>query len=584
MSARPTNPNGTRTLLLGGRVVDGTGAPARHADVLLEHGRITAIAEPGTLGPDERHGAHEIDCTDLVVAPGFIDVHTHYDAQVFWDPDLTPSSWHGVTTVVMGNCGFGIAPTREGDRSTIARILENVEGMSYEALEAGIPWGFESFPEYLDAVAALPLRLNVAAYVGHTPVRQFVMGQDATERAATSDEVEAMRRLVGEAMDAGAIGFSTSHAASHVGAYGRPVPSRLSELEEIWTLAGELGKRGRGVIEATWGPDLFVDEFAQLAKDIDRPISWAAIMATRREPDYAPSVVARTEAAGGFVRPQIAVRPIVVQIMLTEPGPFANVPSFVEVMELPAEQRATKYRDPEWRRRAAQEVTKSWGDVVERATVSESVRHAALIGTGTLGEHAEKRGRSAFDLMIELALDEDLATRFHVPMTNDNEDQVADMLANDHLLLGLSDAGAHTSQLCDADFATYLLAHWWREKQAISLERAVWRLTGQPAEFLGLTDRGRLAPGLVADVVVFDPASVGSHPLERVHDFPTGADRLIARSHGIEHVFVAGQAIRSRGEDLPNAGSDAPGRVIRSNASNAPNPSSAPSPSGTPAA
>jgi len=545
-----------KTLLCGGLVVDGSGAPAVETDVVLEGGQIVRV---GRIEGADRRDATVVDCRGLVVAPGFIDVHTHYDAQVFWDPDLTPSSWHGITTVVMGNCGFGIAPTRAKDRGTIARILENVEGMTLEALEAGIPWGFESFPEYLAAVARLPLRINVAAYVGHTPVRQYVMGDASTERAATADEVEAMRRIVGEAIDAGAIGFSTSHAASHVGAYGRPIPSRLAELSEIWTLAGELGRRGVGVIEATWGPDLFVDEFAALAKEIDRPVSWAAIMATRRDPAYAPDVVRRTKAAGGFVRPQIAGRAIVVQIMLTDPGPFGNVPSFVEVLALPHAERPSRYRDIEWRQRAEREITKSWGDIVDRARVSESERHKALVWGPTLGEIAKSRGTTAFALMIDLALEEDLATRFHVPMTNVNDEQIGQMLNDDQLLLGLSDAGAHTSQLCDADFATYLLQHWWRETKTISLERAIWRLTGQPAEFLGLRGRGRLVAGAIADVVVFDPETVGTTALERIHDLPAGADRLVARSKGIEHIFVAGEAIRRSGRDLPARG----GRLVR---------------------
>ena len=550
----------SRIWLRGGVLVDGTGAPATDGDLLLEDDRVVAV---GSVDAAAARGAEEIDCTDRVVAPGFIDVHTHYDAQVFWDPDLTPSSWHGVTTVVTGNCGFGIAPTRPADRGTIARILENVEGMSLEALEAGIPWSFESFPEYLEAVEALPLRINLAAYVGHTPVRQYVMGDDASARAATPEEVDAMRRLVGEAMDAGAIGFSTSHAASHVGAYGRPVPSRLAELDEIRTLAGELGRRRVGVVEATWGPDLFVDEFADLAREIDRPVTWAAIMATRRQPEYAPEVVARTEAAGGHVRPQIAGRAIVVQIMMTEPGPFGNVSSFVEVLALPATERALKYRDRAWRARAAAEIREAWGDAVERSWVSESRLHADLVGGDDLGTLAAARGTTAFDLMIDLALEEDLETRFHVPMTNDNEEQIGEMLRNDHLLLGLSDAGAHTSQLCDADFSSWLLQHWWRERRAISLEKAVWRLTGQPAEFLGLPDRGRLVSGAAADVTVFDPDRVGTRPIERVRDLPTGADRLVARSTGIEHVFVAGQAIRRDGEERPISRERAPGRLLR---------------------
>ncbi len=550
----------SRTWLRGGLLVDGTGAPATTGDLLLDGDRIVSV---GVVEADDARGAEEIDCTDRVVAPGFIDVHTHYDAQVFWDPDLTPSSWHGVTTVVVGNCGFGIAPTRPADRGTIARILENVEGMPLDALEAGIPWRFESFPEYLAAVEDLPLRINLAAYVGHTPVRQYVMGDAATERAATPEEVDAMRRIVGEAMEAGAIGFSTSHAASHVGAYGRPVPSRLAELDEIWALAGELGQRRVGVIEATWGPDLFVDEFADLAREIDRPVTWAAIMATRRDPDYAPGVVARTESAGGYVRPQIAGRAIVVQIMMTEPGPFGNVPSFVEVLALPASERAAKYRDRGWRERAAAEIRDAWGDAVERSRVSESRLHAGLVGAGDLETLAETRGTTAFDLMIDLALEEDLETRFHVPMTNDNEEQIGEMLRNDRLLLGLSDAGAHTSQLCDADFSSWLLQHWWRERKALSLEKAVWRLTGQPAGFLGLSDRGRLAPGAAADVTVFDPERVGTQTLERVRDLPKGADRLVARSTGIEHVFVAGRAIRRDGVDVATGAQDAPGRLLR---------------------
>ena len=286
-------------------------------------------------------------------------------------------------------------------------------------------------------------------------------------------------------------------------------------------------------------------------------------MATHRDPDYAPEVVARTEEAGGHVLPQIAGRAIVVQIMLTEPGPFGNVPSFVEVLALPQDERVSRYRDPAWRARAEAEIQGAWGDIVDRARVSESERHAQLVGGPVLGEVARERGSSAFTLMLDLALEEDLATRFHVPMTNDNEEQTATMLDNEHLLLGLSDAGAHTSQLCDADFATWLLQHWWRETAAITLEKAVWRLTGQPAAFLGLADRGRLVPGAAADVVVFDPDCVGTCPAERVHDLPTGADRLVARSTGIEHVWVAGTPTRQQGRDLSILGPAAPGRVLR---------------------
>src|SRR5579871_1472814 len=234
-------------LLRGARVVDGTGSPGRAADVAVTGNRIAAVAEPGELAA----GAEVVDLDGLVLAPGFIDIHTHYDAQVLWDPDLTPSSWHGVTTVVMGNCGFGIAPTRPEHRSTIARTLENVEGMSVDALEAGIPWTFETFPEYLDAVAAQSPRLNVAAMIGHTPLRLYVMGDDAVERPATADEIATMREHVAGALAAGAIGFATSRAPTHAGAGGRPVPSRQAEPDEVFAITQALADAGRGIVQIT---------------------------------------------------------------------------------------------------------------------------------------------------------------------------------------------------------------------------------------------------------------------------------------------------------------------------------------------
>ena len=551
-------------VLRNGTIVDGTGGPSQRGDVLVRDGRITAVGE---VTADDASGAVEVDCTGLVVAPGFIDPHTHYDAQVLWDPGLTPSAWHGVTTVVMGNCGFGIAPTRPADRGTVMRVLENVEGMPLAALEAGIPWTFETFPEYLDALEALPLRINVAPLIGHTPLRFYVMGEGATEREATADEVATMKAIVAEAIEAGAIGFSTSRSASHLGAYGKPVPSRFAALSEIWALAGALGEAGRGTIEATWGPDLFVDEFARLADDVGRPVSWAAIMAGRNQPGYSDDVAARI-VAGGNVHPQVSCRPIVVQVALNDPFPFANVDAFGEILGLDRADRGALYLDAEWRARAAVQTSAAWGAIIDNARVAESAAHPELQYGPTLAELASVRGMgpsrpNSMDVMVEIAAADGFETRFLVAMTNDDEDAVGRLLANDQLLLGLSDAGAHTSQLCDANYATHLLGHWCRDRGVLTLEKAVWRLTGHPARVYSMSDRGIIAAGAVADLVAFDPATIGTQLPRRVYDFPGGADRLVADSIGVRHVWVAGEPIRADGVDLDAAGT---GRLLRNGA------------------
>jgi N-acyl-D-amino-acid deacylase len=544
-------------VLRGASLVDGTGAPARPADVLVRDGRIAAV---GVLRPSDVADAEVVDLSGLVLAPGFVDPHTHYDAQVLWDPAITPSSWHGVTTVVMGNCGFGVAPTRPQDRTTVMRVLENVEGMPFDALEQGIDWSFETFPEYLDRLDALPLRINVSALVGHTPIRYYVLGDEATEREATADEVARMRAIVAEAIAAGAVGWSTSRSASHVGAYGRPVPSRAAALDEIWELAGALRDAGAGTIEATWGPDLFVEELARLSADTGRPVSWAAIMTQRKDPGYAPSVAARSHELGGDVHPQIACRPIVVQVTLADPFPFANVPAFEEVLGVPRERRAERYADAAWRDRARVQVPAVWGPILEATVVAETAVHHDLVDGPTLGELAAQRGTDPLDVLADLALAEGLETRFRIPMTNDDTDQIAALLGDKRFLLALSDAGAHTSQLCDANFATYLLGHWWRERGVLSLEDAVWRITGHPAAVYGLADRGVVAPGAVADLVAFDPERIGTTTAERVRDLPGGADRLVNRGVGIEAVWVAGTAIRSAGVDADGV---APGALLR---------------------
>ncbi len=540
-------------ILRNGTVVDGTGAPRRRADVGVADGRIVAVGEVAAAA-----GAEEVDLDGLVLAPGFIDVHTHYDAQILWDPDLTPSCWHGVTSAVMGNCGFGIAPTRPEHREVIARTLENVEGMALDALVAGIDWTFESFPEYLAAVDALPKRLNVGAMVGHTPTRLFVMGDDATEREATDDEVAAMAAIVREALDAGAMGFATSAAPTHAGAYGKPVPSRLASFEEAKALASALGDAGRGVMQATVGANLFLDQFAEISKATGRPVSWTALLSGMWGEGGAKGILDATEARGGQVWPQVACRPLVMQVTMADPFPMATIDAFQEVLAVPHDQRADVYRDPAWRERMRNDRS-MWGDRLTQATVQESPRHQGLVEGPTMADLAAERGVHPLDLMIDLALEDDLATRYRIVLANNDEEELTELLQDDRTVLGLSDAGAHASQLCDANFSTHLLSVWCREREVLTLEQAVWRLSGQAADVFRVEDRGRIAGGLVADLVAFDPDTVASEPQERVWDLPAGADRLIARSRGIEHVWVNGTAIRRDGEDLDAR----PGRLLR---------------------
>ena len=544
-------------VIRGGKVIDGTGAPARSADVGVEGDRIVAVGDPGALSTN---GAEVVELDGLVLAPGFIDIHTHYDAQVTWDGDLTPSCWHGVTSVVMGNCGFSIAPTRPEDRGVIARTLENVEGMSVEALTEGIDWSFETFPEYLDALDRTSKRLNVAAMIGHTALRIYVLGDDATERAATPEEVERMRDIVGEAIDAGAIGFASSKSPTHSGDAGKPVPSRFAELDEIMRIASVMGEKNRGTFQATIGPGFYVKEMAALSEAIGRPVTWTALLTLSEAPGHAKETLDKQAALGGEVWPQIACRPLVFQITLEDPFPFAMAKGFDEILAAPRAARADIYADPAWRDRVRPELDKVWGHTWVKDWVDESERHKELLHGPSIAEIAAQRGQHPMDAMIDLALEEDLKTRYAIVLANDGKEEIGELLNDNRAVIGLSDAGAHASQICDACFSTHLLGHWVRELGACSLEQAVHRLTAHAAHVFRIADRGVVRPGAYADLCAFDPDTVGVAGMERVFDFPAGADRLLARSNGIEHVWVNGQAVRMDAKDIDGA---RPGQLIR---------------------
>ncbi len=558
---RPPTDSHRTTIVRGGTVVDGTGAPGFRADVAVAGGRIVDV------GPNLR-GDEAIDADGCVVAPGFIDIHTHYDAQVFWDPALTPSCFHGVTTVVAGNCGFSIAPTRPDDRDLIARTLEKVEDMDPASLHAGIPWEFQTFPEYLASVERHGTALNYSAYIGHTPLRIWTMGPAASERTATAEEVAAMAALVAEAMDAGAAGFATSFAPTHRGADGRPIPSRFADRAEIEALcrAGAAGGRGAIGINGT-SDDLRFEQIYDLQLELGVPITWTALLTTRTGAHHkALEIHRRGRARGADVRPQVSCRPLAFSMTMVEPFTLNTSPVFAELMPLPRAQRRAAYADPAWRERARagwrepRALVPRW----ETFEVMESAAHPELVGR-RLVTIAEERAADPFDLLLDLTLDEvDLGLRVKAVLANDDEEGIGELLQAEGCTIGLSDAGAHVGQLCDAPLATDLLARWVRERRVLGLEEAVRKLTSAQAELFGFADRGVVRAGAAADLVVFDPATVAPGPLRRVRDFPADAERLTAdRPVGMRHLLVNGTPVLRDGSLVEAAVASRPGRLVR---------------------
>lgn len=550
--------------IVGGTVIDGTGAPRRRANVGIVDGRIVAIGDaPGTA-------EQEIDASGKVVCPGFVDIHTHYDAQILWDKMLSISPWHGVTTVVLGNCGFGLAPARPEHRDLLVRTLEKVEGMSVAALEAGLgpDWGFETFPQYLDRIEAGGSAINVAALIGHSPLRLYVMGPEATERAARPDEVEKMRELALEALEAGALGIATSKLSTHVGYDGRPVPSRLADFEEIKAIAGAIPAAGHGVIQTTLGPGLLFDQLEQLARESGAPICWAALLAGFAFGKASHQELLEKNAAlmakGISVVPQVSPRPLNFEFQFQEPFILEGMSIFKPVAAASFEKKKEMYGDPAFRASFRERWDGAW-DTLKRAfrlLVVTQFEPDPSLEERLVVDIAEERGVHPVDLILDMALQTNLQARFRMPFANYDEDVVAELLADPRTVLGLSDAGAHASQLCDACQATDLLGRWVREKGVLTLENAVRMLTSRPADVFGIRGRGRLAPGLAADVVVFDPDSVGAGPLRRVNDLPSGADRLVSDAIGIETVIVNGTVIRQHGVDQLHDGRW-PGRLLR---------------------
>jgi N-acyl-D-amino-acid deacylase len=529
-------------LIKNGTVIDGSGAPPRVTDVAVAADKI---AEIGKIGDSAKR---VIDAADCVVAPGFVDPHTHYDAQICWDPAVTPSSWHGVTTVVMGNCGVGIAPCRAEAREIAMRDLVNVEGIPFEVLDRGITWDWESFPEFLDAAARRRSALNLGFLAPLTPFRHYVMGEASIERAATSEETAQIKRLIGEAIDAGALGFSTTILNQHVGFEGRPLACRNADRSELKAYANVLKERNKGAIEIalTQKVGVLSDEEYELLDflltESGRPVTFLALFHRDDLPEACQETLRK---AAPLLRrgavPQASPLPLTRDLNMRNPFSFASLPCWSRVFkDKSKEAQRAVYEDPEFRATFRDELKGAinWA----RITVHE-VHHPEIkpLEGRTVADIARERAKDGVDTFLDLTIEDDLEIEFVLAQFNTMVPRLQELLIDPQVMIALGDGGAHVDMLCDCGYPTYLLGTWVRERQAMPLERAVQRLTAQPADFFGLKDRGRLKPGYAADIAIFDPVTVGSsHRGERRYDLPGGAKRMVMPSRGVEYTIVNG--------------------------------------------
>jgi N-acyl-D-amino-acid deacylase len=550
-------------LIKNGTVVDGTGAARYLADIAIAGGRI---AEIGKINEGARK---TIDASDLIVTPGFVDPHTHYDAQICWDPQVTCSSWHGITSVVMGNCGVGLAPCKPEVREIATLDLVNVEGIPARVLKSGITWDWESFPSYMDAAQRRGSSLNLAFLAPLTPFRHYVMGEDSMERAATARETESIAALLREAVNAGARGFSTTTGRQHVGYKGRPLACRLASREELASYAHALRELGKGVIEITLTQDFGniadheYDLLDFLLTHSGRPVTWLAVFDRDDQPEASQRTMARTDPLirrGGI--PQVACRPFVSEFSMRRAIAFVTFPAWKRAYNQPVEVLRQLFAEQEFRDSLAGDIKRAGWDW-EKVTVTE-VANPQLkpYENRSVAQLARERGQGGreFDAMVELALEDNLEMWFSRPAFNINPQRVGTLINDPRTLIGLSDGGAHVNMLCDAGYCTYLLGTWVRERAAMTLEYAVRRITSEPADFFGIRDRGRVAVGAAADITIFDYNTVGSPQRGEMRaDLPGGGKRLVVPAHGVIHTIVNGTPIY---EDAKYTGAT-PGQVIR---------------------
>jgi N-acyl-D-aspartate/D-glutamate deacylase len=542
-------------LIRNALLLDGLRSPARRGDLAVSDGIISQ------LGKAEGPARSTIDADGLALMPGIIDNHTHYDAQITWDPGLAPSPALGVTTAVIGNCGFTIAPCRPADRERVMANLTQVEGMSLEALRAGIRWEFESVPQYLDMLERRGAAVNVAAFVGHSSVRTYVMGEAATQRVATDHEISQMRDLVLEGMRAGAVGFSTSTSPAHNGEGGLPMPSRLADERELRALVGVLKEAGRGVFMLTKGGHTKIAFLEDLAADSARPVVIAALLHSSTNPDAVfkdLEEISDANARGRKLVGAVSCCPLSMDFTLRSPYTLEGLESWQPALALKGEAFRKKLKDRDFRDAIRLELARPahfrlFNGEWDKVEVVESGRKE--MEQKSVAQLARAAGKDPLDFMLDLALEEDLGTVFNALLLNSDEAAVGRMLKDPCAMVSLSDAGAHLTFFNDAGYGLHLLGHWVRERGLFSLEEAAWRLAGQPAHVFGIRGRGALKPGHAADLLLFDPARVARGPKRRVFDLPAGQPRLTVEPLGVHGVWVNGVAL----------GADArlPGRLLR---------------------
>lgn len=542
-------------------IADGLGNPLIEGDLAVTNGRVAAI---GRI----RDGAAEtVDARGLVLAPGVIDLHTHYDAQLTWDKTASPSPALGVTTVVIGNCGFGIAPTPANRRDTVLANLSEVEAMSLDALQAVVDWGFETFGEYLELLRRKSVYPNVAVLASHTVMRTAVMGDEASERPSTPNELEQMLALFREAMDAGAIGLGSSTNENHRGFGGIPIASRMASEDEFRAFMRVLGGYRHGAFMATCGYHTTVDFLEELATISGRPALYAPVVHYSNDPGRAPAILGACDAARGRGIPvyaQASCQPLSLSFSLTSAYILKTIHPWPA--DGTADQLQRIFADPAFRRSVRETLSRPdprrifSGDWLLMDVTSVALPKNAALEGRTIADIAGEQARDPLDVFLDLGLDEDLQTIFTGRILNVEEDKVGDILRNDGALVSLSDAGAHNTFLCDAGYAMYLFGRWVRELRALDLPTAIRKVTSDPADVYGIVDRGRLVPGAHADMILFDPDTIGITKMERHRDMPAGGERLLRRATGLHGTWVNGVKVFDGADYVPHA--RGPGEVL----------------------